>query len=86
MEFAVAYCVKTSIFSSLKIYPDMSTTSNPQPENPQAGSAASADSQPTGETLSRVAEEGGIEPSHKPEDPEAERDEMRRDADAGVGS
>ncbi len=63
----------------------MTNSSNQQPENPQGDNASADNALPTGETLSRAAEEG-IEPSHKAEDPEAERDEMRRDADAGAGS
>jgi hypothetical protein len=63
----------------------MSSPSNPQQENPQGGAASDAN-QSTGETLSRVVDEGGIEPSHKTEDRDAEREEMRRDADAGAGS
>ena len=58
------------------------TTSSSNNSTPDQTTPESA----TGETLSRVAEEGGIEPTQRPHDPTEEKDEMHRDADAGAGS
>lgn len=64
----------------------MQSISSEQPLQPHTADSDEQAISPTGETLSRIAEDGGIELSQRPQDPADEKDEMRRDADAGAGS
>lgn len=63
----------------------MLSTSNDQPQ-PSHTANETSPATSTGETFSRVAEEGGVEPSRRTQDPAEEKEELRRDADAGAGS